>query len=148
LLLATTPWLRIIKINDVYELDSFPRLNTLIDQHKYKEQSKEVTDICITLCAGDFLAPSLLRSLDDKGTSIMVDILNAIIGCDYVCLGNHENDVGTDALIQRIHESKFVWINSNLPDYKLGVDVTEHVVILSVGAADGKRQVNVALIGI
>jgi 2',3'-cyclic-nucleotide 2'-phosphodiesterase (5'-nucleotidase family) len=86
--------------------------------------------------------------------------LNAV-GCDYVCLGNHENDVGPDALIQRIHQSDFQWINSNLPNLKDklqfdklldggdggdggdgdGDPVPEHV-LLNVGG------INVALIGL
>ena len=95
-LLATTPsrtqrrpWLRIIQINDVYELDNFPRLKTLIDQHQHTlpynnsncenddegpDSTDDRPDVCITVCAGDFLSPSLLSSLD-KGRG-MVDILN------------------------------------------------------------------------
>lgn len=132
LLLATLsmPWLRIVQINDVYELDNFPHLKTLVDQYD-TSGSPDGPDICIAICAGDFLAPSLLSSLD-KGTG-MVDILNAV-GCDYVCLGNHETDVGDEALVNRIKQSNFEWINSNLPDLrdKLDVDLPKYK-ILEVG---------------
>lgn len=46
----------------------------------------------------------------------MVDVLN-VVGCDYVCLGNHEADVGNVALKQRIQQSQFTWIHSNLPQF-------------------------------
>jgi len=43
----------------------------------------------------------------------MVDCFNAL-GVRYVCLGNHENDVPMDALRQRIVQSRFDWINTNM----------------------------------
>ena len=127
-------------------------------------------DQCIAVCAGDFLAPSLLSSLD-QGFA-MVDMLQQV-GCDYVCLGNHEADVGDDALQQRILQSMFmsmsmsttstststststtttssrppkplVWINSNLPDLneKLHVQTPDYVTLRV------NDQVQVALLGL
>ena len=109
------PWLRIIQINDVYELDNFPSLKTLIDTHKEEEtinNERRQPDKTLVICAGDFLAPSLLSSLD-QGAS-MVDCLNAV-GVTHVCLGNHEADVvpADTALKVRMLQSNFVWINSN-----------------------------------
>ena len=120
-------WLRIIQINDVYDLERFPRVKSLMDHYK----KDDGPDACIAICAGDFLAPSLLSSLD-KGLA-MVDIFNTI-GIDYVCFGNHEADVGNEALVKRIHQSKsFTWINSNVPDLTkklpIKVDVPSHVVL-------------------
>ena len=46
--------LRIIAVNDVYVLDNFPALNTLIKANS--------TPNIITVLAGDFVAPSLLSS--------------------------------------------------------------------------------------
>jgi 2',3'-cyclic-nucleotide 2'-phosphodiesterase (5'-nucleotidase family) len=43
----------------------------------------------------------------------MVDCLNAC-GVQYVCFGNHENDIPWPELLDRIKESKFLWVNSNL----------------------------------
>eukprot|EP01064_Diplonema_japonicum_P008599 TRINITY_DN16045_c0_g1_i2.p1 TRINITY_DN16045_c0_g1~~TRINITY_DN16045_c0_g1_i2.p1 ORF type:complete len:574 (+),score=168.19 TRINITY_DN16045_c0_g1_i2:132-1853(+) len=65
----------------------------------------------IKVLAGDFLAPSVLSKLDN-GIG-MVDVLNHC-ALDYVCLGNHENDVPYAELMKRICESKFTWISSNM----------------------------------
>ena len=110
------PWLRIIQINDVYKLQWFPHLKTLVDTY-----AANGPDVCQVVCAGDFLAPSILSSLDDGYA--MVDCLNAV-GVTHVCLGNHEADVPTDALRQRIRQANFVWVNSNMPDLVscLGLD--------------------------
>jgi hypothetical protein len=83
--------LRVISINDVYLLDNFPSLNTLIKQER--------TANTVTLLAGDFLSPSLLASLD-KGRS-MIETMN-LTPISHVCFGNHEADHGMDELISRI----------------------------------------------
>eukprot|EP00977_Amphora_coffeiformis_P013883 scaffold3782_cov170-Amphora_coffeaeformis.AAC.2 len=115
-LLASSPTsLRIIQINDVYELTAFPHLKTLIREKSTTQQSSsdhdETTTKTLVVCAGDFLSPSLLSSLD-KGAS-MVDALNCV-GVTHVCLGNHEFDVGMEALAERLQQSQFTWINSNM----------------------------------
>lgn len=116
--------LRIIQINDVYQLHYFPHFKTLVDhfqQQSNNDMGGEATPIAKTLvvCSGDFLSPSLLSSLD-KGSS-MVDTLNAV-GVTHVCLGNHEADFGSlNVLGERIQQSQFKWINTNMPqlDQKL-----------------------------
>jgi 2',3'-cyclic-nucleotide 2'-phosphodiesterase (5'-nucleotidase family) len=72
----------------------------------------------ITMLPGDFLAPSLLSSLD-KGYG-MVDLLNRVggVGIQYVCFGNHETDVPIEEMRKRIGEFKGVWLNTNMPDFK------------------------------
>lgn len=105
---TSTVWLRIILFSDVYELDAFPSLKTLIDCHKDGPQNATIVAV-----AGDFLAPSLLSSLD-KGAA-MVDCLNAV-GVTHVSLGNHETDVGMKALRDRYSQSNFCWINTNMRD--------------------------------
>ena len=87
--------LRIISINDVYLLDNFARLSTLIKELR--------TENTITLLAGDFLGPSLLGSLD-KGRG-MVATMN-LTPISHVCFGNHEADYGVDELISRIKVSQ------------------------------------------
>ena len=70
-----------------------------------------VPDMTLVICAGDFLAPSLLSSLDQGAA--MVDCLNAC-GVTHVCLGNHETDVSLQALRDRMQQSRFAWINTNM----------------------------------
>jgi 2',3'-cyclic-nucleotide 2'-phosphodiesterase (5'-nucleotidase family) len=99
------PLLRIISVNDVYSLQSLPRLKTLV-----KERSSETVPT-IVVCAGDFVAPSLLSSLDaGRG---MVDCLNDV-GVTYVVLGNHEDDIPTAELHKRVAELRATWLSSNV----------------------------------
>jgi 2',3'-cyclic-nucleotide 2'-phosphodiesterase (5'-nucleotidase family) len=135
LIRTTKETLRIIAINDVYQLHNFPQLQSLIAQHRLDQEEEEgndddnndttrtTTTICKTIvtCAGDFLSPSLLSSLD-KGTS-MVDTFHAV-GVTHVCLGNHEADVGIEALAARIRQSHFTWLTTNVPNL---VNKLEHV---------------------
>jgi len=131
-------WLRVIQINDVYELENLPHFKTLV------EANKEGPDKTLIVLAGDFLAPSLLSSLD-KGRG-MVDVLNK---CDFthVSIGNHETDVPSDALAQRIAQSNFVWLNTNMRelDEKIGCHTNLDDVI-EVKRGDYIRKV--ALIGV
>jgi 2',3'-cyclic-nucleotide 2'-phosphodiesterase (5'-nucleotidase family) len=116
-------WLRIIQINDVYELKNLPHFRTLVDAHS------EAPDEVVVLLAGDFLSPSLLSSLDaGRG---MVECLNSC-GITHVSIGNHETDVSMAELQKRIeHDSDFDWINTNLRDLDetLGVTTLPHAVI-------------------
>ena len=103
--------LRIVHFNDVYELDNLPVLRTAIDSLA-AELDGEPNAKLITTFGGDFLAPSLLSSID-HGKS-MVTALNTL-PVDVTCFGNHESDVPFEALLQRIEEFDGVWLNSNMP---------------------------------
>jgi 2',3'-cyclic-nucleotide 2'-phosphodiesterase (5'-nucleotidase family) len=115
-------WLRIVQVNDVYELYNFPSLKTLI------EEKKQGPDKTLVILAGDFLGPSLLSSLD-KGRG-MVDCLNQC-GFTHVCFGNHETDVPCEAIAQRILQSRFVWVNTNMRelDEKIDIDTSPHDIV-------------------
>jgi hypothetical protein len=85
------PTLRLVCVNDVYLLDNLPRLRTLV------QRSREAPGVDMVLCtmAGDFVAPSLLSSLDHGAG--MVDCLNAV-PVTHACFGNHEQDVPIESL--------------------------------------------------
>lgn len=133
---SSSLWLRIIQINDVYQLDSFPSLLNLIRAkssagHQQDEdgpgQQGPPPDQVVVVVAGDFLAPYLLSSLD-YGYG-MIDCLNAL-GVTHVVFGNHETDIPFPQLAKRIGESNFVWLNTNMSDiqHKLnnsGKDITK-----------------------
>ena len=78
--------LRIFQVNDVYELDLFPNLKTLIDSNKGE------ADHVLVVMAGDFLGPSLLSSLD-KGRG-MVDTM-------MMCGFTHRSEEHTSELQSR-----------------------------------------------
>lgn len=106
------PRLRIIAINDVYELDNFPRLVTLMRELAVRDP---VERTLVTL-AGDFIAPSLLSSLD-QGRG-MIALLNAI-GVTHVGWGNHEDDLEMPIVMERQAELNAVWLSTNMPELGL-----------------------------
>jgi 5'-nucleotidase len=127
--------LRIIAVNDVYKLDNFSRLRTLI-----QKQSIGFDNVVTTL-AGDFLAPSLLSSIDHgRG---MVSVMNAL-PIDMVCFGNHESDIPYESLCQRIHEFDGVWLNSNMEGFQN--KSCPKFYVKELNASDGSKEA-VAFLG-
>eukprot|EP00927_Polykrikos_kofoidii_P026461 TRINITY_DN23541_c0_g1_i1.p1 TRINITY_DN23541_c0_g1~~TRINITY_DN23541_c0_g1_i1.p1 ORF type:complete len:626 (+),score=101.78 TRINITY_DN23541_c0_g1_i1:281-1879(+) len=97
----------------------------------------------ITTLAGDFLAPSLLSSMD-SGYG-MVQVLNRL-PIDIVCFGNHDgNDVSHAKLSLRIQEYDGIWLNSNIPDFDPQLPAYH---LRELVGANGKRSVRkVAFMG-
>jgi 2',3'-cyclic-nucleotide 2'-phosphodiesterase (5'-nucleotidase family) len=127
---------RIVSFNDVYALDSLPRLKNLVRHHAEVDPA----DAFAVVLAGDFLAPSLLSSLD--GGRGMVDCLNAV-GVTHVVLGNHEDDVPIDELKKRIDELNATWIASNLRDFEPALP--RHAVL---EARSDRETLRVGLLGV
>src|SRR5687767_5475417 len=106
-----------LHVNDVYQFmpveggkrGGLARLQTL-----RKEALKENPNVIFTL-GGDTLSPSV-ETRTYRGAQ-MIDAWNAI-GLDYSVFGNHEFDIKTDELLQRIKESKFTWLGANVIDTK------------------------------
>ncbi len=112
-------------INDVYEISpleggkagGMARVATIFNQ--LKEENRNT----LFVHAGDFINPSLIGTLQytDETTgekySIkgkqMVEVLNAC-GLDVVTFGNHEFDISEDELQQRLNESQFTWLGTNV----------------------------------
>jgi 2',3'-cyclic-nucleotide 2'-phosphodiesterase (5'-nucleotidase family) len=98
--------LRIVSVNDVYSLENLPRLKNLVRHFRTAPGASAV----IVVLAGDFVAPSLLSSLDcGRG---MIDCMNDV-GFTHVILGNHEDDIPIVELQQRALESNATWIGTN-----------------------------------
>lgn len=102
-----TATLGLISINDVYSLEHLPRLATLIAHHR----ATTPADRWLVVLAGDFIAPSVLSSLD--GGRQMVRTLNAL-GVTHVVFGNHEDDVPVSELQARVREFHGVWLGTNV----------------------------------
>jgi len=104
-----------LHVNDVYQFmpvdggtrGGLARLLTL-----KKEALKENPHTLFTL-GGDTISPSV-ETRTYKGAQ-MIDAWNAV-GIDYAVLGNHEFDLKSDVLLERIKESKFVWLGANVFD--------------------------------
>ena len=113
-----------LQLNDVYEIapleggkvGGMARVETL-----HKQLLKENPNTFMFL-AGDFLNPSLLGTLKYKGKRIngkqMVEVMNAM-HFDLVAFGNHEFDLKENDLQDRLNESNFQWIATNLK-HKIG----------------------------
>jgi 2',3'-cyclic-nucleotide 2'-phosphodiesterase (5'-nucleotidase family) len=98
---------------DIYQLGpvdggktgGFDRLAYAIKQIRAQDPEAQL------LFPGDLISPSLESSLF-KGAQ-MIAGMNAL-GIDAATLGNHEFDYGPDVLQQRLAESRFPWIVTNL----------------------------------
>ncbi len=97
--------------NDMGEIASkpgfggFPELATLIAAEKNRSANAVLT------FGGDLISPSLMSGLS-HGVE-MVDMLNAL-KMDVAVLGNHEFDFGPDVTRERVQQSKFPWLASNV----------------------------------
>lgn len=131
------PRLRIVAINDVYTLENLPRLKTLIAHHR----AIDPADLTLVTLAGDFVAPSVLSSLDNgRG---MVDCLNSV-GVTHLILGNHEDDIATEELHSRLAESNACAIGTNLPSFDSKMRRSDCVQVHQPGG----RIVRVGLVGV
>ena len=108
-----------LQINDTYEIaplangaeGGMARVATLFKQLKQQNPNS------FFIHAGDFLNPSVLGVLKHEGKRIkgkqMVEVMNTM-GIDYVTFGNHEFDLELSDLQERLNESKFTWVCTNL----------------------------------
>jgi 5'-nucleotidase/UDP-sugar diphosphatase len=101
----------LLQINDVYAIAPIEGRGGLARVATLKQRVAAVGRTPLLIMAGDFLSPSVASSVF-KGEQ-MVASLNAA-GLDIATLGNHEFDFGLDILRQRIKESRFTWVNSNV----------------------------------
>lgn len=135
--LKTDCHLRVIHVNDVYLLENFSSLATLI-----REKSNG-PDRTIAVLAGDFVSPSLLSALD-MGYGIVDTILKT--GIKYLCFGNHEADISPSALYKRVEEFQAgggIWLNSNMPGF--AVPLPEQDIIEVTNGSQSRR---VGLLGL
>lgn len=129
--------LRVVSFNDIYTLENLPRVRSLVQHHAEVDPA----DALAVILAGDFLAPSLLSSLDNgKG---MADCLNAA-GFTHVILGNHEDDIPTSELAKRIEELRATWIGTNVHGFR--PELAEHAILEVKTAGEGTARVG--LVGV
>ena len=87
------------------------RVATLLERLKAEQPNT------YSFLAGDFYSPSAIGTARVEGERLagkqMVAVLNAM-GLDYVTFGNHEFDVKREQFYQRLRESEFTYISSNV----------------------------------
>jgi 5''-nucleotidase/2'',3''-cyclic phosphodiesterase and related esterases len=127
---AQTVRVTFLHVNDVYQFTpvdggkrgGLARLLTL-----KKQIQAENPNVIFTL-GGDTVSPSV-ETRTYKGAQ-MIDAWNAV-GIDYSVLGNHEFDIKTSELLERIKESNFRWLGANVIDTrtnKIFADLPPYVV--------------------
>ena len=108
-----------VQINDVYEIAPLDNGNAggMARIATLKQQYVKQNPNTFLVIAGDFLSPSVYNSLAYNKEYIrgkqMVEAMNAA-GMDIAIFGNHELDLKENELQQRINESNFQWIASNV----------------------------------
>ncbi|HEV8195967.1 MAG TPA: bifunctional metallophosphatase/5'-nucleotidase [Gemmatimonadales bacterium] len=142
----------LLHINDVYEITpveagksgGLARVATVLARLRQENPATRM------LLAGDFVSPSALGTARLNGERLggrqMIAVLNAA-GLDAATLGNHEFDISEAQLGQRIQESRFAYVVTNVTD-SVGrplLGIPRHL-ILRVTDARG-RTARVALVG-
>ncbi len=114
-----TAALTLLQINDVYTAAPLDggKAGGLARVAALKQQIAAAGKPVLLLLAGDFLSPSVASTVF-KGRQ-MVEALNAA-GLDIATLGNHEFDLGPDVLRERMKESHWQWVISNVVDDATG----------------------------
>jgi 5'-nucleotidase len=107
----------LLQVNDVYQTSPVDRgkAGGLARIAALRKQIQAESPHTLLLLAGDTISPSVASSIF-RGKQIIA-AWNAA-GLDYAALGNHEFDFGNDVLIERMKESKFVWLGANVIDRK------------------------------
>jgi 2',3'-cyclic-nucleotide 2'-phosphodiesterase (5'-nucleotidase family) len=113
--LAQSVKVTLLQVNDVYEIAPVRGKGGLAELATLLKLERTLNPDTVTVVAGDFLSPSIMSALT-KGAQ-MVDLFNAL-GVDFVTFGNHEFDFGPDVTAERIKESRFAWLGTNV----LGAD--------------------------
>jgi len=110
---------QIIQLNDVYEIAPIQNgaYGGMARVAQYIKDSRLAEENLLTVLSGDFLNPSLLGTIKVDGKRIkgeqMIDLMNAAT-VDLVTLGNHEFDLKENELQERINESEFDWISTDI----------------------------------
>ena len=110
---------QLLQINDVYEIGPLEggKVGGMSRVAGFRKQLLAQNPNTLTVHAGDFLSPSLLGALRYQGSRIkgrqMVEAMNEA-GVDLVTFGNHEFDLDENELQDRLNQSKFRWVSSNV----------------------------------
>jgi 2',3'-cyclic-nucleotide 2'-phosphodiesterase (5'-nucleotidase family) len=109
----------LLQVNDVYQISPVDkgRRGGLARVATLRKQIAAESPHTLYLLAGDTLSPSVASNIF-KGRQ-MIATWNAT-GLDIAVLGNHEFDFGDSVLRERMNESKFSWLGSNVFDRKTG----------------------------
>jgi len=151
--LAESVDITLLHLNDIYEITPVEggKRGGLARVATLRQQLLSKNPRTYTLLAGDAFSPSALGTAKVNGKPLageqMVAVMNAV-GFNYATFGNHEFDLSETEFHQRLKESRFHWLSSNVGDAKgksfTGVPQSQ---ILTVKGDEG-AVVRVGLIGL
>lgn len=134
--------LTIVQITDVYTLDNFASLKTMLETIRASQQGGKV----VSMLTGDFLAPYLLSSID-QGNGMMMAINETPI--DYLTWGNHEADIPHKEVCRHVKNYKGTFINSNMQSHdSMKYDCSVPYEVIEVTSPDGKQTRKIGLIAV
>ncbi|WP_242051599.1 bifunctional UDP-sugar hydrolase/5'-nucleotidase [Nostoc sp. FACHB-280] len=113
--------INLLQLNDIYEITPVEGGNRggLARVATLREQLYRANPRTYTILAGDAFSPSALGTAKINGTPLagqqMVAVMNSL-GLDYATFGNHEFDIPENLFYQRLQESRFRWVSSNVSD--------------------------------
>ena len=116
---STGATVTILHFNDIYEITPIEagKAGGLARVSNLRARLKTRLPNLITTLGGDYVSPSALGTARVNGERLagkqMVAVLNTI-GLDWATLGNHEFDIPEAAFRQRLAESKFRIVTSNV----------------------------------
>mmetsp|Transcript_29069 Transcript_29069/g.64483 ORF Transcript_29069/g.64483 Transcript_29069/m.64483 type:complete len:745 (+) Transcript_29069:159-2393(+) len=133
--------LTIVQITDVYTLDNFASLKTMLETIRARQGPN---DTVISMLTGDFLSPYLLSSID-RGKGMMNAL--AATPIDIVIWGNHEADIDHRTVCKHVKGFPGTWINTNMQSH----EAMEHQVpykIIDISSPDGSNVRRVGLVAV
>jgi 2',3'-cyclic-nucleotide 2'-phosphodiesterase (5'-nucleotidase family) len=108
-----------LQLNDVYEIAALEQgaVGGMARVAAVRQKLLGENPNTCTIMSGDFLFPSAMGTISYEGKAIkgrqMVEVMNAA-GIDLVAFGNHEFDLKEAELQDRINESRFDWVSTNI----------------------------------
>lgn len=142
----------LLHINDVYEITPVEagRSGGLARVATVLAGLRRANPATRMLLAGDFVSPSAIGTARVNGERLagrqMIAVLNAA-GLDAATLGNHEFDISEVALAQRVAESRFAYVSTNVTD-SIGrplLGIPRHLIITLTDARG--RRARIGLVG-
>ena len=109
--IAAPTTITFLHTNDVYEISPKGGRGGLAELMTLLKAERANAEHSITTFGGDLISPSVMSGLT-KGAQ-MIELYNAL-GTDVAVPGNHEFDFGPEIAAQRIAESKFPWLGTNI----------------------------------
>lgn len=136
----STARLTVVQITDVYTLEHFASLKTLLREAREQAGDSNV----ISVLTGDFLAPYLLSSVD-RGSGMMNALAKTPV--DYLTWGNHEADVDHRTVCRHVRNFPGKWINTNMQSHE-AMDRQIPFDVVEVSSEDGTNVRRVGLVAV